>query len=165
MQTSEDIKACITRIKKAAKLDRNPATKNTLAIKYGYTGGIQAVGPLWTANGELKPWCAVMEVAILTISGPDFHKSSAGETGQCCTITKATKRTNTARRQMNSSKWDSLRWPKRLRRSGFLLVVSEPSSIEVREPGASIMRIRIMHQHLQNYCFSRNIVRRRIDSC
>jgi hypothetical protein len=38
----------------AAACERVPATLNTNATRAGYTGGIQAVGPLETAKGELK---------------------------------------------------------------------------------------------------------------
>src|SRR5437588_8832860 len=161
MQVRAENNACITSMKNAAKFDRSPAMKNTPAMKYGYTGGIQAVGPLATANGELKPWCAVMEVAIFTISSPDFHKSSVAEIGQCCTISKATRRTNIATRQMNSSNLDSVGDPNRLRCCSFLAATWRSSSTDVREPSVSIMRNR-MGRTFQNYCGLRSIVRRRI---
>ena len=88
--------ACMVKMVKAARLLRKPAIENMAPIKYGYTGGIQAVGPLGIPNGELKPWCVAMEVAIFTTSGPPLQIGAFGVIGQRCTTARLAMRTSRA---------------------------------------------------------------------
>jgi hypothetical protein len=57
---------------------RTPKTRKISAKSHGYTGGIQAVGPVSTRNGELKPCPLASDAAMF----PDSCKK--GRTANAC---------------------------------------------------------------------------------